>query len=72
MANAGIMHLSFKVGGRPFCNTRRSIMSTTPEHADEWPLICLKCQAAHSAMKERAARKTKASEDFTCGGWIDL
>jgi hypothetical protein len=60
MANQGIMHLSFKQGGLPFCNTRRSIMSTTPELSAEWPRICTKCEAALAKMRERAALRDPA------------
>ena len=58
MANAGIMHLSFKQGGRPFCNTRRSIMSTTPDLADSWPRICGNARLINVAlMREKAKPK---------------
>ena len=61
MANTGIMHLSFKQGGRPFCNTRRSIMSTTPALAEDslnWAdRTCIKCQQALAKMRALAARR---------------
>lgn len=47
MANQGIMHLSASRGGRPYCGTRRAIMSTTEDRieADGWTRICAKCEA---------------------------
>jgi len=45
MANQGIIHLAHTVGGKPFCNTRRSIMTTTVEASTRWPVICKKCEA---------------------------
>jgi hypothetical protein len=47
MANQGIMHLAFEQGGKPFCRTRRSIMSTTVELSSEWPRVCVKCKTIH-------------------------
>ena len=62
MANEGIMHLSSRRGGKPWCGTRRSHMSTTTEHAAGWPRICIKCQRLWDDMKARAAARAALSK----------
>ena len=57
MANTGIMHLAYKPGARPYCNTRRAIMSTTPSEAKGWTRICIKCASNFAAMKARQAAR---------------
>lgn len=57
MANQGIIHLSFKVGGRPFCNSRRSIMSTTPDKAEGFGRTCVKCARIHKERQDKAAKQ---------------
>ncbi len=64
MANQGIMHLSSSQGGRPFCRTRRSIMSTTPALAKDWPRICAKCARS---IKPKIASGIGDDEGFVVG-----
>jgi len=59
MANNGIIHLSFQRGGKPFCNTRRSHMSTTVEESHKWGTICKRCEATLRKMQERQANKER-------------
>jgi len=66
MANQGIIHLAHSRGGRPYCNTRRAIMSTTPDRieADGWSRVCAKCEAVRRnwAAKEVKAKAARANE----------
>lgn len=55
MANQGIMHLATKCGGRPYCGTRRAIMTTTEDKAKDWSRICVKCEAVR--LRYEAKRK---------------
>ena len=50
MANQGIIHLAAKRGGKPYCNTRRAIMSTTEERVklDGWTRVCAKCEVVRA------------------------
>lgn len=59
MANQGIIHLSTKQGGRPYCNSRRAIMTTTEDRvkADGWTRVCVKCEAIR--VKYEASRVSK-------------
>jgi len=69
MANTGIIHLAFQRGGKPFCNTRRSIMSTTVEESQKWGKVCKKCEATLLKMRERQADKAEdALNDFNYVG----
>ncbi len=49
MANQGIIHLAHARGGRPYCNSRRAIMSTTEQRIIDdkwgWDSVCKKCNA---------------------------
>lgn len=64
MANQGIIHLAHTRGGRPYCNSRRAIMSTTEDRvqADGWTRVCVKCEAIRLNWAARAERKA-ASDD---------
>ncbi len=63
MANQGIIHIASSRGGRPWCNTRRSHMSTTVEALAGWPRVCIKCQRVWDNMKARAAAKAARCEN---------
>lgn len=59
MANQGIMHLASRQGGKPYCNSRRAIMSTTPDRIkpDGWVRICAKCEAVRLRYEQGSASK---------------
>lgn len=54
--NQGIAHLSFRIGGEPFCKNRRPFACVTVENTLGYQ-ICKRCKAKADKMKERAARK---------------
>ncbi len=58
MANQGIMHLSHAQGGKPYCNSNRAIMSTTPDRikADGWARVCVKCTAVLNRYEAKRAK----------------
>lgn len=51
--NQGIIHLSYTVGGHPFCGSRHALMSTTPAEAAKWPRICTRCKNAQQKRLDR-------------------
>jgi hypothetical protein len=59
MANQGIMHLAAKPGGKPYCNSRRAIMSTTLDRieTDAWKRVCVKCNATRLRWEAKEAKK---------------
>lgn len=63
MANQGIIHLAHSVGGKPFCNTRRSHMSTTIEASEKWPVICQKCSAILAKWRAKRPPQETSAED---------
>ena len=64
--NAGIAHLGFTLGGRPFCGAHRAIMCTITAEASQWPRICVKCQGKWDAMTAKADRKRAAAPQAGC------
>jgi hypothetical protein len=63
MANQGIIHLSVKMGGRPYCGSRRAIMCTTEDRikADGWTRVCVKCEAIRAKFEARRLNASKAT-----------
>jgi len=57
MANQGIMHLANTPGGRPLCNTKRAIMSTTRDQVSGWSRLCAKCVAIEQKWSEERSRR---------------
>ncbi|WP_140427035.1 hypothetical protein [Ensifer aridi] len=66
MANEGIMHLSTRPGGRPYCGSRRAHMSTTEDKAKDWPRICMKCEI-ESLMSDEQDYYDNMPESFQNG-----
>lgn len=57
----GIAHLSFQLGGRPFCKAPNACASVTPTDTMGYQ-ICKRCAAKLVKMKEVTARReAKAS-----------
>lgn len=54
--NRGIAHLSFKLGGAPFCKSRRAHAVVTTDNTLGYA-ICKRCEAHAQKMAERAAKK---------------
>lgn len=59
MANQGIIHLAYKPGGKPFCNSRRAIMSTTPDKVGGFERTCVKCARIHNERQDKAAKSNE-------------
>lgn len=59
MANQGIMHLSSRQGGKPYCNSKRAIMSTTEDRIwhDGWERVCNKCDIVRLRYEQKRASK---------------
>lgn len=66
MANQGIMHLAASQGGRPYCNSRRAIMSTTPDRIskDGWERVCQKCDAVRLRYERKVASKMDQQQEL--------
>lgn len=63
--NSGIMHWAPTRGGRPACNSRRAIMSTTGDLFEQEPRKCLKCEAKWNSAQSRSAAKQVGVIDMT-------
>lgn len=59
MANQGIMHLSIRQGGKPYCNSKSAIMSTTEDRIgqDGWERVCKKCNTVRLSYEQKRASK---------------
>jgi hypothetical protein len=68
MANQGIIHLSGSQGGRPYCNSRRAIMSTTPDRiqTDGWSRVCVKCEAVRLRWAEKNKEIDRRVNEMEC------
>jgi hypothetical protein len=55
--NQGIIHVSDRRGGTPWCRKRNAHMSTTVDQLHTWPRVCIKCQAILHKMNARNAKR---------------
>lgn len=62
MANQSIIHISTQRGGRPYCGTRRAIMSTTEDRLHDWPRVCVKCEKVRLRYEEIRAKRAAGAK----------